>query len=234
MYQEAQSALGSSLADYQKLSDADPKNMTALSDVWRSQDALALCNEAAGNPDLQSTSPAMRKTYGLAAVTALSQEIDTLSKQIQLTASHEEWDQELASLVIRQDILKYQLGLPYDSATATHHSLQTLLHAAQGPNAAASDIAAAVDSELNAQPTSVRDLKAALSLAKVGVEMTHHREAEYLLLLAQAYRANGDQANATKAATDGLALVPVTPPGEPVSRLRKLLTLWLARQSRRQ
>jgi len=230
LYQEAQSALDSAFAAYQRLSDADPTNVAALTDVWRSQDALALCNEAAGNPDLQSTSPAERKTYRLAALTALSQEIDTVRRQIQLTASHEEWDQELASLLIRQDTLKYQLGLPYDTATATQHSLQILLHAAQGPKAAASDIAAAVDSELNAQPTSVRDLKAALSLAKAGFEMTHHREAEYLLLLAQAYRANGDQANATKAATEGLALLPVTRPGEPVSRLRKLLTQWLARQ----
>ena len=230
LYQEAQSALDSALAAYQRLSDADPTNVSALTDVWRSQDALALCNEAAGNPNLQSTSPAEQKTYGLAAVAGLSQEIDTVRKQIQLTASHEEWDQELASLLLRQDTLKYQLGLPYDTATATQRSLQILLHAAQGPKAAASDIAAAVDSELNAQPTSVRDLKAALSLAKAGVEMTHHREAEYLLLLAQAYRASGDQANATKAATEGLALLPGTRPGEPVSRLRKLLTLWLDHQ----
>jgi tetratricopeptide (TPR) repeat protein len=230
MYQEAQSALDSAFAAYQRLYDADPRNVAALTDVWRSQDALALCNEAAGNPDLQSTSPAERNTYRLAAVTALSQEIDTVRKQIQLTASHEEWDQELASLLIRRDTLKYQLGLPYDSATATQHSLQVLLHAAQGPKAAASDIAAAVDSELNAQPTSVRDLKAALSLAKAGFEMTHHREAEYLLLLARAYRANGDQAKAIKAATEGLALRPVTRPGEPVSHLRKLLTVQLARR----
>ncbi len=115
-----------------------------------------------------------------------------------------------------------QLGLPSDSATATQHSLQILLHAAQGPTATANNIAAAVDAELNAHPTSVMDLTTAVSLARAGVELTHHREADFLLLLAQAYHAKGDQANATKTATEGLALLPVARPGEPVPRLRRL------------
>lgn len=227
MYKDAQEAFSQSLPVFQRLSDADPKDVNALADVWRILDAQAVSDEEAGNGDLSPIGLADQRRYRLAALTALEQEADTVRKCIQFSPLHEEWDQVLASVTIRIGVLKHQLGLPSDSAAITQRSLNLLLKAAQGPKAAAGDIAAAVEAESNAEPASVRDPVVALRLAERGVEITHDRDAAYLLLLAKAYRATGDSDDAAQSAKQGLALLAPARPRIAVSRLRVLLTQQL-------
>jgi eukaryotic-like serine/threonine-protein kinase len=227
MYKEAQVAFSQVLPVLQHLSDADPKDVNALADVWRILDAQAVSDEEAGNGDLSPIGLAEQRRYRLAALAALEQEADTVRKSIQFSPLHEQWDQAMASVTIRIGVLKHQLGLPSDSAAITQRSLKLLLKAAQGPQAAAGDIAAAVEAELNAEPASVRDPVVTLRLAEQGVEITHNREATYLLLLAKAYRATGDTDHAAQSATRGLALLAPAKSGIAVSRLRVLLTQQL-------
>jgi tetratricopeptide (TPR) repeat protein/tRNA A-37 threonylcarbamoyl transferase component Bud32 len=227
MYKEAQVAFSQALPVLQHLSDADPKDVNALADVWRILDAQAVSDEEAGNGDLSPIGLAEQRRYRLAALAALEQEADTVRKSIQFSPLHEQWDQAMASVTIRIGVLKHQLGLPSDSAAITQRSLKLLLKAAQGPQAAAGDIAAAVEAELNAEPASVRDPVVTLRLAEQGVEITHNREATYLLLLAKAYRATGDTDHAAQSATRGLALLAPAKSGIAVSRLRVLLTQQL-------
>lgn len=224
MYQEANAVFVQAATALKQFSDADPKDVSALTDVWRIQDAIAVSDEEAADPDASSETPAAQKAYRIVALLALREEMETVRREIQLTPAHEEWDQEMASLIVRQEALKHDLGQPVDAA-ATQRSLQILLHAAAGSHVAAGDIATAVDAELNAQPATLRNAAITKELALKGVEMTHHREAEYLLLLAKAYRANNDAESARKAATEGLALLPAEQPGVPNGRLRKLLLL---------
>ena len=227
MYKEAQAAFSQALPVLQGLSDADPKDVTALADVWRIQDAEAVSDEEAGNGDVTPVGLAEQRKDRLAAMAALEQEADTVRKGIRLSPSHEQWDQAMAGVTIRIGVLKHQLGLPSDSAATTQRSLKLLLKAAEGPQAGAGDIASAVEAELNAEPASVRDPVVALRLAEKGVEITHNRDAVYLQLLAKAYRANGDTDHASQSATQGLALLPPAKPGIAFSRLRVLLTRQL-------
>jgi len=53
--------------------------------------------------------------------------------------------------------------------------------------------------------------------------MSSHRKPEYLLTLAQAYRAAGENGKAQAAAREGLAILPAETPATVPSRLRKLL-----------
>lgn len=191
------------------------------------QDTEAVSDEEAGDVDLSHVGLAKQRRYRLAALDALEQEADTVRKIIQLRPSHEQWDQAMAGVLIRIGVLKHQLHLPPDSAATTQRSLKLLLQAANGPKAAAGDIAAAVEAELNAEPASVRDPSVALRLAEQGVETTHHREATYLLLLAKAYHATGDIDHAAQSATQGLALLAHAKPCIAVFRLRVLLTQQL-------
>jgi tetratricopeptide (TPR) repeat protein len=227
MYREAQADFSQARPVFQHLSDADPKDVNALADLWRMLEAQAVSDEEAGSGELSPIGSAEQRRYRLAAMAALEQEVDIVRKMAELSPSHEQWDQAMASVIIRIGALKSQLGLPSDSAAITQRSLKLLLQAAQGSQAAAGDIALAVDAELNAEPASIRDPAVAVRLAAQGVEMTHHREATYLLLLAKAYRVTGDTNRASQAATEGLALLPPIQPGIAVSRLRVLLTQQL-------
>jgi tetratricopeptide (TPR) repeat protein len=227
MYKEAQAAFSEARPVFQRLSDADLKDVNALADLWRVLEAEAMSDEEAGNGDLSSIGLAEQRRYRLAAMAALEQEANIVRESIQLSPSHEQWDQVMASVTIRIGALKRQLSLPPDSPAATERSLKLLLQAAENSRGTASDIAAAVDAELNAEPTSVRNPGIALRLAKRGVDLTHNREATYLLLLARAYRATGDTDHAAQSATQGLALLAPVKRGIAVSRLHVLLTQQL-------
>jgi serine/threonine protein kinase len=227
MYKEAQAAFSQARPVFQRLFDADPKDVNALADLWRALEAEAVSDEEAGNGDVSSIGLAGQRQYRLAAMAALEQEADTLRTIIQLSPAHAQWEQAMAGVLVRIGVLKHQLGLTPDSVAATQRSLNLLLQAAQGPQAAAGDIAAAVEAELKAEPVSARDPLVTLRLAKRGVELTHNREAAYLLFLAKAYRATGDTGHAAQSATQGLALLAPVKPGTAVSRLHVFLTQQL-------
>jgi serine/threonine protein kinase len=221
-YPEAQAAFSKGLPVLQRLADADAKDVGALADVWRMQDSEAVCDEEGGDAKSSMNGQEQRR-YQVAAVAALRQEVDTIRKIIQLSPSHKQWDQTLASALIRLGALKHRLGMPPDSAADTQRWLALLLHAAQDTKASAGDIALAVDAELKAEPAKVRDAMVALRLAQQGVEMTRRREASYLLLAARAYHNSGDKQRGAKSAAEGLALLPPIQPGIPISRIRTLL-----------
>jgi tetratricopeptide (TPR) repeat protein len=227
-YEEAQESFSQARPVLEGLVDADPKNVGALSDLWRLQAAEALTDAEAGNGDLSSLDAAAQRNHRRAALATYQFEADTIRRIIKLSPSHAEWDQALASVQIQLGALKHELGLPLDSVVATERSLKILVQAATAPHAAAGDIDAAVTAELQVEPDTLRDPVLTLRLAEKGVEMTHHRATGYLLLLAKAYRANGNVARAMQAAREGLALLPPNRAGSPSVRVRTLLALQLA------
>lgn len=226
-YEEAQESFSQARPVFQRLVDADPKNVGALSDFWRLQSDEALTDLEAGNGDLFSLDSEAQRNHRRAALATFELEADTIRKIIELSPSHAEWDHALAGVQIEIGVLKHHLGLPLEAAVVTERSLKILLQAAAAPHATADDLDAAVDAELQVEPDALRDPVLTLRLAEKGVEMTHHRATRYLLLLAKAYRANGDLARSVQAARDGLALLPPSRPGAPAVRVRTLLTLQL-------
>ena len=115
------------------------------------------------------------------------------------------------------------MGLSGTDQQKSVAALTLLRHNAVADKAAASDIDLAVSADLIAQPAALRNPALAVRLAETGAALTHGRAPGFLLLLASAYRANGQIAQATQVAQDGLTLLPAQRPGRPRCRLRKLL-----------
>jgi predicted Zn-dependent protease len=80
---------------------------------------------------------------------------------------------------------------------------------------------------IKVQPASLRNPQAAVEYAERLVALDHRRTPQYLALLAQAYRQDGQEARAVAAAKEGLALLPEPAAGAPVTRTRKLLEIAL-------
>jgi eukaryotic-like serine/threonine-protein kinase len=81
----------------------------------------------------------------------------------------------------------------------------------------------AASASLIVLPMSLRDTRWTVRCAERLVDFTHRRRADFLLTLAQAYRANGQPEKAAAAANEGLALLPPVSPGAHIARSRKLL-----------
>jgi tRNA A-37 threonylcarbamoyl transferase component Bud32/tetratricopeptide (TPR) repeat protein len=223
-YALAQALLAKSKPVFQGMVDADPNDVGALADLCRSLDAEAALNEDASDPELSNGATADRRRYTAAAWSALQKEAEIIRRIVQHSPSHEEWDQALASVLIRLNAVRDRQHLPLDSAATTARSLAILIRAAQRQQTAAGDIAMAVNAELNVQPSTLRHAALTVRLAERGVAMTHHREASYLLLLAKAYHAAATPAATHRnAAIEGLALLMPVDSGASMSRTRKQL-----------
>jgi tetratricopeptide (TPR) repeat protein len=72
-------------------------------------------------------------------------------------------------------------------------------------------------------PAFLRDTALTVHNAERLVALTHHHRANFLLTLAQAYRANGQFEKAAATAPEGLALLAPLSPGGAIFRNRKLL-----------
>ncbi len=76
---------------------------------------------------------------------------------------------------------------------------------------------------LKVLPLSLRDSKATVGYAERLAALDHHKTPGFLLMLAQAYRANGQSAQAVGAAQAGLALLRGSGFAGGKTRMRRLL-----------
>lgn len=228
-YRQAQAMLLQSLPVYQRLSEADPGNVAALADLKRAMDAQAMLDEDAADPEFADGTVADRQRYRVAALSALQRQAEIIRRIVHRSPEHGEWDAALASVLVRQGAVRHALHLAADPGVDTQSSLTLLVHTAQGLKASAGDIGLAVEAELQAEPSSTRNPARTVRLAQRAVELTHQREATYLLLLARAYRANHEPDRAQTTAKEALALLPPAHPGEAESRIHRSLTLEAAK-----
>ena len=76
---------------------------------------------------------------------------------------------------------------------------------------------------ITAEPPELREPALAVNYAQRIVDSTSHRNPEFLLTLAKAYRAAGQSSKARAAAKEGLLLLPPETSATVMSRVRKLL-----------
>ncbi|HEX4810075.1 MAG TPA: hypothetical protein VH325_14145 [Bryobacteraceae bacterium] len=82
---------------------------------------------------------------------------------------------------------------------------------------------------ITVEPATLREPALAVKYAARTVEMSAHRNAEFLLTLAGAYRAAGQPTKARAAAQEGLALLPPETEATVPCRVRKLLRAEIRR-----
>jgi hypothetical protein len=76
---------------------------------------------------------------------------------------------------------------------------------------------------LREPPALLRDREFALACAEREAALTHRKDAESLLWLAQVYRATGQVEKSRSTAREGFALLPAPQPGGAKSSMQKLL-----------
>jgi tetratricopeptide (TPR) repeat protein len=211
------------LAVDRQLSAADPTDLRALTDVDRVLEDAASSYESASDPEL-GTSAADRLRILTTAETLLEQSAVTLEQLLKRDPANGDWVALLASTQVRIGTVKTDLHQASgDIEPQSRKALATLEELANKPQASPSILDLALKTILNAEPASLRDPSLAVQWAERGVELSHRKTPSWLLSLAQAYRAAGQQEKSRAAAREGLALLPALQPGSIKPNIRKLL-----------
>jgi eukaryotic-like serine/threonine-protein kinase len=101
--------------------------------------------------------------------------------------------------------------------------IATLRQLASADDASSDVLSTAVSVMLTVLPLRLRSTSLTVSYAQRLASLSHHTDPTSLLLLAQAYLADGQLEKANMTAKEGLALLPAQPPGTPAVRCRLLL-----------
>ena len=212
-----------SKAIYSALLDPDRNDNLLLGDMKRLLDGEAQGYEYAADPLLSESLTVPGNNLRI-AVKLLEQEAAIIRLLIKLHApDYAESNNELASVTLRLEGIRQTLHDPSSSINTTRDSLAILKQAANQSHAPLQTLKLAATAYLNAKPASLRDPQLAAHWAERGVEITHHRNPELLLLLSSAYRASGNTVKATIAAQEGLSLLTDQSSSQPKSRILRLL-----------
>jgi eukaryotic-like serine/threonine-protein kinase len=223
-FDEAWPLFDQALVVFQRIAaadSADTKDVRALGDLKRLYFDVASGNDWAS--DLQSaeaTDP--RRAHMRKAAEIWQKEADVLQQLLKHDAAHQDWRIDLAYAQARVASIRQQLH-EGDASAQLKPALAELKLFADKKDASSRSLFLAATATLMAEPESMRDPKQAQEWAERGVAMTHRKELEWLLTLAQAYRATGQSEKARATAQEGLALLPALQPGDPKSHDRKLL-----------
>ena len=205
----------------QSLLDSDPKGSLALSDMQRLLDVEAACFEYAADPQLAEV-PADRRKNLQSAARILEQDVAILHRVMKVDPTNATMAAELASIIVRLNAVRHELQLSAADAE-TVASIGLLERLAERRDASAEYLDLAATALLTAEPVSLRTSRMAVTFAERGVSLTHRKSSGYLLLLAEAYRADDQRDEANRAASEGLLLLPKHVPGSARSRLGRLL-----------
>jgi tetratricopeptide (TPR) repeat protein len=203
---------------------ADPHDLRALTDVEVVLDDEAASYENAADPALGAT-PASRRQNLFAAGRLLNQAVAILEQMLKQDSSNPNWRALHASLQVRQATAQAALNQSGSDEGQTARSLATLKDLAGKDRSSPMILEQATAAFLHVEPAELRDPHAALASAERGAALSLRKTPYWLLLLAEAYRANGQVDQSRAAAQEGLALLPLVQPGAVKSRIRKLLEL---------
>jgi tetratricopeptide (TPR) repeat protein len=133
------------------------------------------------------------------------------------------WPAKLGLVLI--DVARQQrvLKRPEGSIKLTQKGLSLLERAGRRPGAKAFQLQEFVTGLITAEPVRLREPALALQYAERMVEMSGHRNPEFLLTLSEAYRSAGRAAQAVSAAREALAILPRETSATVPCRVRKLL-----------
>jgi tetratricopeptide (TPR) repeat protein len=208
----------------QRLVSADPLNLTALIGLHSGFDQEANAYEIAADPALGASASDRRRNLA-AAQKPLAENIAVLERILKKDPSRIAMREDLADAQVYLGSIQTILHSGGDSAELVKKGLAAMRDLVKRDQDSPIALDLVVEDFLFAEPASLKDTQLAVSCAEREVALTHRKNPEMLLTLAQAYRAAGQIEKSRAAAKEGLALLPAPQPGIVKPRIRKLLEI---------
>jgi len=201
-----------------QIAAADPKDQRALYDIAMTLQDTAASYEYAADPAFGASAGDRRREL-LTAEGFVEQFADTFEQLLKQDPANAAWKATLAGAQVRIGSLRHVLHLPGESEALSKRALALLKDLVDKHPNSAVVLDSALQAILNAEPVSLRDPRLAVAWAERGVTATHRKIPQWLLALAQAYRAAGQIEKARAAAKEGMTLLPSPKPGAIKPRL---------------
>jgi tetratricopeptide (TPR) repeat protein len=221
-YREALAALEQGEIISRELLAADRNNIRAVQDLQARLSRVAECyqDRAAGIFPEQG---ADRVADAENALRVLSEQRSQLEAVLRIEPHSQNWESKLGVVLIDLGRQQRALQRPKGSLDLAQKGTAILKEIARRPDVQAYQLFDAAHGLITVEPPQLREPALAVKYAERIVEATSHRNPEFLLTLAQAYRAAGQPSRARATAKEGLALLPPETPATVMSRVRKLL-----------
>jgi tetratricopeptide (TPR) repeat protein/predicted Ser/Thr protein kinase len=207
-----------------QIAAADPNDQRAIYDIGVTLQDTARSYEDAANPLLNSSLEDRRRNL-LSAERSLEEFAAVSEQMLRQNSANEDWKVGLAQAQVRIGSLRQDLHLPGESEALSRKGLAVLKDLVEKDPGSEAVLDSALQAILKIEPASLRDPRLAVEWAERGVALSHRKTPKWLLSLAQAYHAAGQIEKARAAAKEGLALLPVLPPGATKPRIRRLLEI---------
>jgi tetratricopeptide (TPR) repeat protein len=221
-YREALAALEQGEIISRELLGADRKNIRAVQDLQAGLSREAECyqDRAAGIfPEEGADRTADEKN----ALKVLSEQRSLLEEILRIEPHNGNWESQLGMVLVDMGRQQHALQRPKESIELSQKGLAILKEVARRPDVQAYQLFDAANGLITVEPVELREPDLAVKYAERIVEASSRHNPEFLLTLAQAYRAAGQSAKARAAAKEGLSLLPPETSVTVMSRVRKLL-----------
>jgi eukaryotic-like serine/threonine-protein kinase len=225
-YREALAALEQGETISRELLTADPKNIRAVQDLEAglSREAEAYQQRAFG---IFPEEGANQMADAASALRVLTEQRSVLEQILRVEPHNGNWESKLGMVLI--DIARQQRALHRETGsveTATQ-GLAILKEIARRPDAQAYQLFDAANGLITIEPRDLRESSLAVECAERIAEESSYRNPEFLLTLAEAYRADRQPTKARAAAKKGLDLLPPETSSTVMSRVRKRMRAQL-------
>lgn len=157
------------------------------------------------------------------AIKLLTGSLAAIEKLASLDPSNQDWTVYLANEKTILGTLKQRLGSPGDGAQLASLGIASLRQNASSKGATEDALFHTTSAMLTVLPLQLRDFRLTVQYAERLAALSHRKDPNCLLLLSQAYRADGQSEKARATAREGLALLPPYVPGTRAVRCRVLL-----------
>lgn len=162
------------------------------------------------------------------ALDAYRQVVRILDGLLERDVSNLVWLGHRAEAMYRIGYMDRGLGRPAEGDRAVREGLNVALRIARTADASAADLDRAAGYLLSVEPASWREPGHALEFATRAVQKSREANASFLLTLARAQQASGNNSEARGTAEKALALLPAPETGQPPTQLRTLAEKILA------
>jgi eukaryotic-like serine/threonine-protein kinase len=221
-YREALAALKRGEIISRELLASDPKNIRAVQDLQAglSREAEVYQDRAAG---VFPEEGADRIADAKNALKVLSEQRSLLEEILAIEPHNGNWESKLGSVLVDIGRQQHALQERRESLESSQKGLGILKEVASRPDVQLYQLFDAINGLITVEPAELREPDLAVKYAERIVEASSRHNPEFLLTLAEAYRAAGQSAKARTAAEEGLSLLPPETSLTVMSRVRKQL-----------